>query len=379
MLRIVRLAALVALALCGGLSASAQTASSRKVALVIANGGYANATRLANPANDSRLIASALRRANFSTVDARVDLGLASFQTALRDFATRARGADIGLIYYAGHGMEANGQNWLIPVDARLAADTDLEFEAIRLESALRAVEGARTRIVVLDACRDNPFAVAMRRFSPSRAVARGLVGVEADDVLVMYAAAQGQTATDGATSNSPFARALAARLTEPGLELRLMAGKVRDDVLRETSGRQRPFISASITGDALYIVPPPASSQYSATAGESAYWRVCCLHPSAQRQDFEIYLQEVGRGVFPGAFASTARSRLAGMPGGSTATKNNSSQGANTTTITPGARPTLPNGRECRTIRQTFTKDGRETSEDVEFCREPGGAWTPS
>jgi hypothetical protein len=238
----------------GLLSASAQ--SPRRVALVIGNANYESATALNNPARDAALISAALRRAGFTTIDARSDLNLQGFQSALRSFAGNARGAEVALVYFAGHGMEANGQNWLLPIDARLRADTDLEFEAIRLESVLRSVEGARIRIVVLDACRDNPLTRTMRRYSPTRAVTRGLAGIEQDDVLVMYAAAAGQTAADGTGVNSPFALALSRRLPETALELRLMAGKVRDDVLAATNGTQRPFISASMTGEALYLVP---------------------------------------------------------------------------------------------------------------------------
>ncbi len=240
---------------------------SKKVALVIGNGAYANANHLTNPANDARVVATALRQAGFSAIDLRTDLDLQAFQAALRHFAVRARGADIALIYFAGHGMEANGQNWLVPTDAKLTADTDLEFEAVRLESLLRVAEGARVRIVAVDACRDNPFVRSMSRTSTMYAASQGLASIEVDDFVIMYAAAARSTAEDGTSGNSPFASALASRLLEPGVDVRLLAGKIRDDVLRETQGRQRPFVSTSISGRPLYLftgsgIRPPDPSR---------------------------------------------------------------------------------------------------------------------
>jgi len=246
MLRLVLSIALLCVA-----TASAQT--SKRVALVIGNAAYASGA-LANPANDAVLIAGALREVGFTSVVARPNLGVDAFKAALLDFQAQASGAEVALIYFAGHGMEANGENWLIPVDAQVASDGNLDREAVRLETLVRAVSGARARIVVLDACRNNPFAPAP---TARRTVRRGLVGVEVDDVVIMLAAAQGETADDGGGGNSPFAAALARRLVEPGLELRLMAGRVRDDVKAATGGRQAPFVAASISGDAIFLRPP--------------------------------------------------------------------------------------------------------------------------
>ena len=165
----------------------------RRVALVIANGNYANATRLENPPNDARLIAESLRRTGFSVVDVRADQNLLAFQQSLRDFRAKADGADVALIYYAGHGIEGQGKNWLIPTDAKLAADRDLAFEAIDLDLLMQTIGGAKMRVAILDACRNNPFGQNWR--GGTRAVSRGLAGIEVDDVLVIFAAAPGQTA----------------------------------------------------------------------------------------------------------------------------------------------------------------------------------------
>jgi len=226
----------------------------RRVALVIANGNYANTNRLDNPLNDGRLIAESLRKTGFAVVDMRSDQGLLTFQQSLRDFRAKADGADVALIYYAGHGIEGQGKNWLIPTDAKLATDRDLAFEAIDLDLVMQTIGGAKMRVAILDACRNNPFGQNWR--GGTRDVSRGLAGIEVDNVLVIFAAAPGQTAADGDSGNSPFAASLARRLPEPGLPIQLLGGVVRDDVLAATGGAQRPFISASVTGTAYYLVP---------------------------------------------------------------------------------------------------------------------------
>ncbi len=230
----------------------------RRVALVIANARYASANILTNPPNDVRIVADALRRAGFQTVDLKPDLSIAAFRIALRDFRAKADGAQIALIYYAGHGIEANGKNWLIPTDAALNTDRDLQDEAIDLDRVMDDVSGASLRVVILDSCRDNPFGRSWRR--GTRAVTRGLGAIDADDVLVIYAAAPGQTASDGQGSvNSPFATALAKHLLQADLPIQLLGGAVRDDVLTATGGAQRPFVSSSITGTPFYLVPRSA------------------------------------------------------------------------------------------------------------------------
>lgn len=231
----------------------------RKVALIIGNGNYLNAEQLSNPQSDAALVAAAARRAGFDSVTVAGDLDLATFQRALRTFRESAAGAQVAMVYYAGHGIEGHGRNWLIPTDAGLASVLDLPYEAVELDRVLEAVSGARIRIVVLDACRNNPFGRAWQ--SGSRAVSRGLSGIEVDDVLVIYAAAPGQTANDGAGPNSPFAASFARRLVQPGLPVQLLGGAVRDDVLASTGGAQRPYVSASITGTPVYLLAPTVGS----------------------------------------------------------------------------------------------------------------------
>jgi len=230
--------------------------SAQKVALVIANSDYEHTSQLANPARDADLISGALQQAGFTTVEIARNLDQREFMARLRDFRELADGADAAMVYFAGHGVESDGKNWLLPTDATLGAEKDLPFEAVELERILDTLYGAKLRIAVLDACRNNPF--ANRWQGESRDASRGLAPFEVDDMLVIYAAAPGAFAFDGADGNSPFALALARRIVQPGLPVQMLGGMVRDDVLAATDGDQRPFISASMTGRPIFLVDGP-------------------------------------------------------------------------------------------------------------------------
>jgi formylglycine-generating enzyme required for sulfatase activity len=237
-----------------------------RVALVIANGAYESVPALTNPARDGDLIAGALRRAGFDVGALQRDLTKAQFEAALRDFKRKADAADIALIYYAGHGIELEEQNWLLPVDARIADPADAHVEGVSLATVLRFVQGARrARIVVLDACRNNPF--ALRLVSPTRSLTRGLRPVEGlpAGTVVAYSASFGQEAAEGVgEANSPFAAALARRLVEPGLEVRFLFANVRDDVIAANASsptaairNQRPWFGAELSAEQIFFVPP--------------------------------------------------------------------------------------------------------------------------
>ena len=243
----------------------------KRVALVLANSAYQNVAPLANPANDGAVVASTLKDAGFDVVDYRRDLPAAETRRALRDFADRARDADIAVIYYAGHGIEVDGSNYLIPVDARLERDTDVYDEAFSLDRILIAVEPVRKlRLVILDACRDNPFAKSMKRTVASRAIGQGLAKVEptSPNVLIAYSAKAGSTAADGDGKNSPFTIALSKHLTTPGLDVRRAFGFVRDDVLKSTGNRQEPFVYGSLGGEDMPLVPAPHRGRACRCAG---------------------------------------------------------------------------------------------------------------
>ena len=233
-------------------------AAAARIALVISNAAYTSVGELANPLADAVAVTAALKAAGFDDVRHVTDLSAEKMRGELKEFSSRAGSAEIALIYYAGHGAELADENYLVPVDAKLLRSTDLQYEAISLSSVRAAVAGAsKLRMVVLDACRNNPFKLASA--NGKRAATRGLSAIEPGaGEVVAYSAKEGTVAQDGPpTSNSPFAAALVKSLREPGLEIRLMFGRVRDDVLIATQNEQTPYTYASLGGEAIYLNPP--------------------------------------------------------------------------------------------------------------------------
>ncbi|MBV9461137.1 MAG: caspase family protein, partial [Bradyrhizobium sp.] len=265
----------------------------KRVALVLGNSAYQNVPPLANPVNDAALMADTFKKAGFDLVELKQNLTVQETRRELRDFADKSSDADIAVIYYAGHGIEVDGSNYLIPVDARLERDNDVYDEAFSLDRILVTVEPARRlRLVILDACRDNPFAQKMKKTLATRAIGRGLAKVEpaSPNTLIAYSAKAGSTAQDGAGNDSPFTTALANHLTTPGLDIRRAFGFVRDDVLKTTNNRQEPYVYGSLGGEDVPLVPnrsvapPPAPT------------------PDAQadiRRDYELALQVGNKGAF--------------------------------------------------------------------------------
>jgi uncharacterized caspase-like protein len=230
----------------------------KRVALVIGNSSYDKVARLGNAANDAGLVAETFKSAGFDSVELRRDLKIAETRRALRDFVDKTRDADIAVVYYAGHGIELDGSNYLIPVDAVLDRDIDIYDEALSLERVLVAVEPAKKlRLVILDACRDNPFTRSMKRTIATRAIGRGLAKVEptSPNTLIAFASKAGSTASDGDGKNSPFTAAIVKHVTKPGLDLRKAFGYVRDDVLKATGNRQEPYLYGSLGGDDLPLI----------------------------------------------------------------------------------------------------------------------------
>jgi tetratricopeptide (TPR) repeat protein len=237
----------------------------RRVALVIGNSGYKNVPALANPQKDAEAIAASLRMIGFDSVTLANDATRERLIDSLRIFANEAENADWAMVYYAGHGLEVGGINYLVPTDARLAVDRDVQFEAVPLDQVLAAVDAARKlKLVVLDACRDNPFSprpTAAQETAAaatptagakitSRSIGRGLAEVKAaGGTLVVFAAKNGQVALDGAGDNSPFAVAVLQRLATPGVEINKLFRLVRDDVMEATAGRQEPYTYGSLPG----------------------------------------------------------------------------------------------------------------------------------
>jgi uncharacterized caspase-like protein len=255
---LVRSAVLLVLGFLFCVSAGPASAEKR-VALVIGMSQYQQVPRLANPTRDAAAMAELFKKAGFDVIDNERDLGIAEMRRAIRQFSDTARDADIAVVYYAGHGMEVDGTNYLVPADAKLVSDFDVEDETISLDRVLKALDPVkRLKLVILDACRDNPFAKTMKRSITTRSVGRGLAKIEPQmsDTLIAFAARAGAVASDGDGQNSPFATALVKYIAEPGLDLRLAFGRVRDDVLKSTSNRQEPFVYGSLGGETMALVP---------------------------------------------------------------------------------------------------------------------------
>jgi hypothetical protein len=270
-----RAVAAIVIVICSTWLFSQPAIADKRVALVIGNSAYQKVNPLTNPVNDSGAISGTFKNAGFDVVELKRDLNVSELRRALRDFSDTVRDADVAIVYYAGHGIEIDGTNYLIPVDAVLERDIDAYDEAVPLDRILTVIEPAKQlRLVILDACRDNPFNKTMKRTIGARAIGRGLAKVEpgSPNTLIAFAAKAGSTASDGDSKNSPFTAALVKYLPRPGLDLRKAFGFARDDVLKATNNRQEPFIYGSLGGDDLALVPavvapPPAAAPPSATS----------------------------------------------------------------------------------------------------------------
>jgi uncharacterized caspase-like protein len=250
-----------------GLLTHSATAESR-VALVIGNGAYEKVAELPNPTRDAADIGRALERLNFKVTQIK-NATAHEMRKAVVDFGRTAEGAEMAVVFYAGHGMEVGGENWLIPISAELRSDADIESEAVSLRSISLQVSKARQLgLVILDACRNNPFAAKMKRSLNTRAVTRGLAPAEpSDNVLIAYAARDGTTASDGDGRNSPFTSALLRHIETPGLEISFLFRRVRDDVMTATRREQQPFVYGSLSKEEIYLRVPAVSAPARPTA----------------------------------------------------------------------------------------------------------------
>lgn len=288
----VRLLVLSCLALAG-----LSQAEARRVALVIGNSDY-RVGPLQNPRNDATAVADLLGKIGFDKVMLRLNLGIEDFRAALLELSREAAGAEVGVVYFAGHGTEVHGRNFLIPVDAKLARAGDLDLEGVALDAVLNQLAGvSKLKLVILDACRNNIFPLA----GAKRATTRGLARIEPDDnTLIAYAAKDGTTADDGAgDAHSPFTAALLKHMATPGLDIRLMLGKVRDHVLAATRREQQPFAYGSLTGEVVALVPGGAA--------------VAPSPPPVEVPKVEAAPQSSGKGASPtgGLFTAAHAKRL--------------------------------------------------------------------
>lgn len=236
-----------------------QTVAEQRVALVIGNSAYQHVPKLANPGNDAAQIASLFRRLDFDVLHEN-DLSKDAMDKTLATFATKARGADIAVVFFAGHGLEVEGNNYLIPVDSQLETDRALAFRAVSLSNVMYALEEVKgVRMVLLDACRDNPFNRTMKRSSKTRSISRGLAKVQTsqEGTVISFATRAGDVASDGEGDHSPYTTALLENLPKPGIDIGLMLRKVRASVVKATKGAQEPFISNALPGNQTFLVAP--------------------------------------------------------------------------------------------------------------------------
>ena len=225
-----------------------------RVALVVGNSRYQTFDTLANPERDAKLIAATFERTGFRKVQLVLDAGKAELASALAAFTQDAASADWAVVYFAGHGIELDGSNYLVPVDAKYETDPDIPVESVALDQALNAVGGAsRLRLVILDACRENPF--GNEKKGEASNAGRGLARIEPESgTLVAFATKHGHLASDGGGENSPFATSLAKRVDTPGIEINRLFRLVHDDVLAATAKKQEPFTYGQLSAEEFYF-----------------------------------------------------------------------------------------------------------------------------
>ena len=255
----------------------------KRAALVVGNSAYVNARPLANPLNDARDVTAALKQSGFDVIEA-LDASKLQMDSALRSFTEKLAGADVALLYYAGHGLQVGQQNYLVPIDAKLDRERDLDFEAMKLDFVLRQMEidrEGKTSIVILDACRDNPLARNLARSMGTRSagIGRGLAAAATGlGTFIAYSTQPGNVAVDGEGRNSPFAAALVKQMAVEGRNLTTAMIEVRKEVVAATSGAQVPWDHSALTGEFFFvqatgkalqgnITPAPAGSPADVTA----------------------------------------------------------------------------------------------------------------
>ena len=287
-----------------------------RVALVVGNSVYEHAPELLNPTNDATAISEVLENLGFDVIPAFDQTGNAMRNT-LREFYGKLGGAKVALFFYAGHGLQLGGKNYLVPVDAQLKNEGDLILEATELSDVLGLMESqAQTNIVFLDACRDNPLARNLARSMGTRSasVGRGLARVESGiGTLIAFATQPGNVALDGEGKHSPFTKSLLEHIETPGIDVAVMLRHVREGVLNQTGGKQVPWSSSSLTGGGFYFaqpvtakidfdpdvppIPTPTAPSTDTTAIELAYWDA--LKNSDDKELYESYLGKYPNGMF--------------------------------------------------------------------------------
>lgn len=292
-------------------------AAEAKVALVIGNGTYLRGPLL-NPVNDAQDVAKRLEELGFRVI-LRLNSTQRQIKQSVREFSSALRGADVGLFFYAGHGVQSRGRNYLIPIGADIQYDYEVEDEAVDANLIIAAMEDAQTRVsvVILDACRDNPFGKS------SRSTGGGLAQMDAaKGMLIAFATSPGSVASDGIGRNGTYTKHLLLSLSQPDTEVERVFKHVAQGVSKETTGKQVPWISSSLTGDFYFVKSAPkaislaqdseVASPIPIAAGEPLLVQIEILFwdtikSSSMAEDFDEYLKQ-----YPsGRFAGLARNRI--------------------------------------------------------------------
>jgi uncharacterized caspase-like protein len=276
----------------------------KRIALVIGNSDYTFAP-LSNPKNDASLMTETLKGLGFEVITA-INATQKGMKKSIKSFGKKLNSAGqdgVGLFYYAGHGVQVNGANFLIPTDAQIETEADVDIDAINAQSVLSMMEysGARLSFVIMDACRNNPF---KRSF---RSGARGLAKMEAPTgSLIAYATAPGDVASDGTGNNSPYTTALVQKMNTPGLSVERMFREVRNSVRSETKNSQTPWESSSLTGGDFYfnrnaelspVLSQPSTSNAANVNMEAMFWQ--SIQGSKDAEDYRAYLEQYPSGAF--------------------------------------------------------------------------------
>lgn len=331
-----RALALVAVLL--GIAGAAQAQAERRVALVLGNGAYQNVPKLINPVPDAQAVSATFKSLGYDVIEA-YDTDLPTLQRTIKQFREKLDGAKAAVFYYAGHGIAVKDDNFILPVDARLQKESDIDFNTVPLRFVINQMEQeTKVNIVLLDACRDNPFEEQLKRSLGTRSstISRGLAAIDTNSthgLLISFATSPRNVAYDGTdNANSPFTRALLRHMPEPGVPISVVMDRVREDVYKATNEKQRPWVNTSIIGeffinpkkaDALVASANPAQAMPIATGAaatpprstdnvELTFWE--SVQKAGTVDEYKAYLS-----AYPaGTFAALAKSRIETLQRGS-------------------------------------------------------------
>ncbi|HLY55415.1 MAG TPA: caspase family protein [Stellaceae bacterium] len=345
--------AIAAAAMLGGPAIAADAPDSSRIALVIGNSAYRNVPALTNPANDARGVAATLKGLGFTLVGdgAETDLDKPALEKAIRSFGEALKSGGVGLFYYAGHGLQVHGENYLVPVDANPTKEADIDFELVDANLVLRQMEeaNAKLNIVILDACRNNPFGG-----TGTRAIASGLAQMKAPEgTIISYATQPGNVASDGGGEHSPFATAIMSTLGMPNLDVLAAFNQIGVKVKKDTGDSQQPWVANSpIDGEFYFATGPAAASPGQAVTAaapaaddpEIVFWK--SIAKSTNPADYQAYLDTYPNGKFASlakvrANPATATQAMAARQITTTPATTTSGVPVQTAAATPPAHPT--------------------------------------